>query len=327
MSANKPSSIVRIEHPGPPSVLKYDTVTLPEPGPGDVLINQKAIGVNFLDVFYRNGTFPMDAYPAPIGWEASGIIESVGIGVTDFKVGDRVAYPLSNGAYAEKRFLNGSEIFKLPGDISFDQAASVMVKGLTVHMLVKQSHKLRAGEVVLIHAMTGGVGTLLSDWARSIGATVIGTVGSGAKKDLAQSRGFAHVVNLQSEDFTERVTAITQGKGIDVVYDSIGEATFQRSAALVKEGGSAVLYGWASGLPTIDTEFFEKRKIHYVQPALFKYLTSRSELEAALTEIFDLVRKGVFNLHEPTAYSLVEAATAHGDLESRRTTGSIILRP
>ena len=217
MITNKPTGIVRIERPGPPDVLKYEAITLPQPGTGEVLISQKAIGVNFLDVFFRNGTFPVDTYPAPLGYEASGLVESVGTGVTDFLVGDRVAYPLSNGAYAERRLIKASELFKLPDDISFDQAASVMVKGITAHMLVRKSHQLKAGEVVLIHAMTGGVGTLLSDWARSMGATVIGTVGSAAKKDLALGRGFAHVVNLQSEDFAEVVTTVTHGKGIDVV--------------------------------------------------------------------------------------------------------------
>jgi len=327
MITNKPTGIVRIERPGPPDVLKYEAITLPQPGTGEVLISQKAIGVNFLDVFFRNGTFPVDTYPAPLGYEASGLVESIGTGVTDFLVGDRVAYPLSNGAYAERRLIKASELFKLPDDTSFDQAASVMVKGITAHMLVRKSHQLKAGEVVLIHAMTGGVGTLLSDWARSMGATVIGTVGSAAKKDLALGRGFAHVVNLQSEDFAEVVTTVTHGKGIDVVYDGIGETTFQRSVDLVKDGGSAVLYGWASGMPVIDMDLFEKRKIHYERPAVFKNYTDRREVEVALTEIFALVRKGVFEVQTPTTYSLSEAATAHADLESRKTTGSIILRP
>ena len=327
MNTIKSSGIVRIERPGPPNVLKYEDITLALPGPGEVLINQKAIGINFLDVFQRNGTFPMDTYPAPLGCEASGVVESVGTGVTGFAAGDRVAYPLSNGAYAEKRLLKASEIFKLPADISHDQAASVMVKGITAHMLIKKSHRLKAGEVVLIHAMTGGVGTLLSDWARSIGAIVIGTVGSAAKKQLALQRGFEHVINLQSENFVDAVTTVTDGRGLDVVYDGIGETTFQKSVDLVKEGGSAVLYGWASGMPVVDMERIGKRKIQYVRPAVFEHYADRTEVDAALAEIFDLVRNGVFDLQKPTIYPLSEAAKAHADLESRKTTGSVILRP
>lgn len=327
MSTIKPSGIVRIEQPGPPDVLKYQTVTIQEPGPGEVLINQKAIGVNFVDVFFRNGTFPMNAYPAPVGLEASGVIEYVGTGVKDFAVGDRVAYHSSVGAYAEKKVLNASEIFKLPDDISFDQAATVMVKGLTAHMLLKQSHEIKAGEVVLIHAMTGGVGTLLSEWARSVGATVIGTVGSAAKKELALARGFEHVVDLQSEDFAGNVTKITQGKGIDAVYDGVGEATFQKSIELLRDGGSAVLYGWPSGMPVVDMELIEQRKILFVRAVLNNYLADREKIRLAIVEIFDLLRNGTLNVQKPSIYSLSDAATAHADLESRRTTGSIILRP
>lgn len=318
---------VHIQKSGPPDVLKYHTTTLQPPGPGEVLISQKAIGVNFVDVFFRNGTFPMDTYPAPVGSEAAGVIESVGTGVNNFGIGDRVAYPFSAGAYTERRLLNASEIFKLPEDITFDQAAAVMVKGLTAHMLLKQSYVIKAGDVVLIHAMTGGVGTLLSDWARALGATVIGTVGSAAKKDLALKRGFEHVVNLQSEDFAVIVKAVTHGKGVDVVFDGTGEATFLKSIGLVKEGGSAVLYGWSSGMPVVDKEFLEQRKIQYVHPALYIYLQDRERITAAITEIFDLVRRGIFDVQKPSVYSLADAATAHADLESRKTTGSIILHP
>ncbi len=327
MSTIKSSGIVRIEQTGPPNALKYQTITLKQPGEGEVLINQKSIGVNYVDVFFRNGTFPMDGYPAPVGLEAAGVIEAVGAGVNDFVVGDRVAYYFSPGAYAEKRLLNAGELFKLPDDISFDQAASIMVKGLTVHMLIKQSHEIKAGEVVLIHAMTGGVGTLLSKWARAAGATVIGTVGSAAKKELALRDGFEHVVNLQSEDFADKVISVTEGKGVDVVYDGVGEATFQRSLALVKEGGSAVLFGWPSGMPVIDMELMEQRKIRLVRAVLNNYLADREKMTRAIAEIFELLRKGVFDVQKPSFYSLSDAATAHADLESRKTTGSIILRP
>jgi NADPH2:quinone reductase len=321
------SGIVRIKKPGKPEVLKYEQTEIPRPGEGEVLISQKAIGVNFLDVFFRNGTFPMPAYPALIGLEAAGIVEQTGDGVKDFVAGDRVAYYGSNGAYAERRALPANEIFKLPDDISFDQAASIMIKGMTAHMLLKQSHELKAGEIVLIHAMTGGVGTLLSEWARSIGASVIGTVGSAAKKELALQRGFDHIIDLSAENFTERVKEITDGKDIDVFYDSIGVATFQKSLELVKPGGSAVLYGWASGMPEIDTAFMEQRKITFVQAVLNNYPVYQDKSGKALPEIFSLVRNGVFQLEKPFIYPLSNASQAHADLEERKTTGSVILMP
>ncbi len=327
MNTINPTGIVRIEQPGAPNVLKYHMITLKQPGHGEVLINQKAIGVNFADVFYRNGTFPMESYPAPIGLEASGVIEYVGTGVKDFAVGERVAYYSPPGAYAEKRILKASEIFKLPDDISFDQAASVIVKGFTAYMLLKQSHEVKAGQVVLIHAMTGGVGTLLSNWAKSLGATVIGTVGSATKKELALKRGFDHVVNLQSEDFADKVTGVTQGKGIDVVYDGTGEATFQKSLELIKEGGSAVLYGWPSGMSNVNMDLFEQKNICFVRARLNDYPAYKEKAGKPIAEIFDLVRNGVFDLQKPSIYSLADASTAHADLESRKTTGSIILQP
>jgi NADPH2:quinone reductase len=223
--------------------------------------------------------------------------------------------------------MTSSELFRLPDEISFDQAASVMVKGLTAYMLLKESYPLKAGNVVLIHAMMGGVGTLLSDWARALGATVIGTVGSAAKKELAIKRGFEHVADLQSEDFAEMVKNVTRGKGIDVVYDGTGETTFNKSLFLLKEGGSAVLYGWSSGMPVIDPESIAQRKINFIRAALNSLLPDKEKISKAMAEVFDLLQKGILSLPAPSVYSLTEAATAHADLESRRTTGSIILRP
>ncbi|SFT02192.1 quinone oxidoreductase family protein [Mucilaginibacter polytrichastri] len=327
MNTNKSSGVVSIEHTGSPDVLKYQTTILKEAGEGEVLIAQKSIGVNFVDIFFRNGTFPMEAYPAPIGSEAAGVIEAVGPGVKDFVVGDRVAYPFSVGAYAESRIIPAASLFKLPDDISFDQAAAVLVKGLTAHMLLKQSYGVKAGDIVLIHAMTGGVGTLLSAWARALGAIVIGTVGSATKKELALKRGFEHVVDLQSQDFAEVVNEVTQGKGLDAVYDGTGEATFQKSIELIKAGGSAILYGWLSGMPIINAEEMEQRKIQYVNPALYKYLENREKIALAVTGIFNLVREGILDVQKPTVYALADAAKAHADLESRKTTGSIILKP
>lgn len=325
--ANTETAVVEIREPGTPGVLQYSIQIIRQPGPGQVLIDQKAIGVNFLDVFFRNGTFPLDAYPAPIGMEAAGVIAGVGENVMGFEIGDRVAYFGSPGAYAEKRLLGANELFKLPADISFEQAASLMTKGLTAHMLIKQSHEVKAGQTVLVHATAGGVGTLLSEWCRALGATVIGTVGSAAKKELVLKRGFRHVVDLASEDFAAVVNAVTAGTGVDAVYDGTGAATFQKSLPLIKVGGSAVLYGWPSGMPDIDMELIQKRKLHLVRAILNNYPPYQDKTGKAMAAVFDLVRRGIFNVADPAVYPLAEAAKAHADLESRKTTGSLILKP
>ena len=327
MNNSKSGGIVLIEKPGPPDVLKYQNITLPHPGADEVLIAQKAIGVNFLDIFFRNGTFPVNQYPAPIGLEASGIIEEVGTGVKDFTAGDRVAYYASVGAYAERRVINTNEIFKLPEDISFDQAAAVMIKGLTAHMLIKQSHEVKPGEVVLIHAMTGGVGTLLSQWARALGATIIGTVGSAAKKNVALRRGFNQVIDLASEDLIDTINQYTGGNGVDVVYDGTGKATFEKSVTVVKNGGSAVLYGWPSGMPDIDEDLLMQRNIKFAHVALNDYPLYQDKSGKGMPEIFNLLRNGIFESEQPSIYSLTQVVAAHADMESRRTTGSVILKP
>lgn len=327
MNNSRSGGIVFIEQPGPPNVLKYQNITLQQPGHNEVLIAQKAIGVNFLDIFFRNGTFLMEQYPAPIGFEASGIIEEVGTGVTNFTVGDRVAYYASAGAYAHRRIINTNEIFKLPADISFEQAAAVMIKGLTAHMLIRQSHIVKSGEVVLIHAMTGGVGTLLSQWVRALGATVIGTVGSAAKKNIALRRGFNQVIDLGSEDLIDAVNQYTGGTGVDVVYDGTGKTTFERSLTVLKDGGSAVLYGWPSGMPEINEDLMKQRKIKFAHEALNDYPLYQDKTGKGMPEIFNLLRTGIFEPEQPSIYSLTEVVAAHADMESRKTTGSIVLKP
>lgn len=306
-----------VVHIAQPDVLKYQSVELPEPGPHEVLIRQKAIGVNYLDVFFRNGTFPVNGYPAPVGVEAAGVVVKAGAAVKHFVAGDRVAYYGPFGAYAEKRILDEKELFILPDDISFEQAAAVMVKGLTAHMLLKSSHQVKAGEVVLIHAMTGGVGTILSAWARSLGAKVIGTVGSAAKKTLALQRGFDHVIDLQTEPMTDKV---------DVVYDGTGKDTFYKSLELVKPGGSAILYGWPSGMPDVDMQWMETNRIRFVAAVLNNYPAYQDKSGEGLKEVFDLIRNGVMEV-KPLMYELADATQAHRDLEARKTTGHIILLP
>ncbi len=320
------SGIVLISHPGGPEVLVYETIDVPHPGPHQVLIGQKAISVNFLDVMFRNGRFPLPAYPAPIGLEAAGIIQEIGQDVTDFAIGDKVAYYASSGAYAEKRLIDTTEIFKLPGTISFDQAAAVMVKGLTAKMLVSDSYHIKPGEYVLIHAMAGGVGSLLSAWAQSLGAIVIGTVGNASKKQLMLQRGYLHVIDLQSEDLGLRVNEITNGEGVDVVYDSVGKELFEKSIAVIKAGGSFVSYGGASGWPQADSPQLAQQTIHFVQAALNNYPGYKDRKGAALKEVFELVEKGILDVWQPAVYPLTSASKAHEDLELRKTTGSIILK-
>ncbi len=321
------SGVVRITKPGAPNALAYEQVMLPQPKADEVLLQQKAIGVNFLDIFFRDGRFPMESYPAPIGLEASGVVVAVGTGVTRFSIGDRVAYYNTPGAYAETRLIHEGELFKLPDAITFEQAAASMIKGLTAQMLVKDSYRIKAGDSVLVQAMTGGVGSLLGAWAKSLGATVIGTVGSPAKKQLAIERGFEYVIDLEREDFAERVAAITRGSGVDAVYDSMGKETFGRFVNLVKPGGTIVSYGAATGWPEPDAGMLADRNVHVVQAVLNAYPGYRDKSGKAVQEVFSLVNAGVLNLDHTTFYALADAARAHADLEARRTTGSIVLRP
>ncbi len=326
MNHQKSTGIVRIEKPGPPEVLKYETVELPALQENEVLINQKAIGLNFLDVMFRDGRFPTDAYPATLGLEAAGIIEAIGSGVTGFVMGDRVAYYGTSGAYAEFKIINVADIFKLPEDITFDQAAATMIKGLTAHMLIKESYQVKAGDFVLVQAVTGGVGSLLSAWAKSLGAKVIGTVGSPRKKQLATARGLKYVIDLQNEDFSERVAAITNGKGVDVVYDSTGKETFNQFVKVIIKGGTIVSFGAATGWPEPDLKMMEERGVRYVQGILNNYAGYQNKKSEAVIEVLDRVTEGILHV-EPTIYALSDAARAHADLESRKTTGSIILKP
>ncbi|MFD2893862.1 quinone oxidoreductase family protein [Sphingobacterium arenae] len=324
---HKTTGSVQIKTTGAPDVLEYQQVDLPRPKANEVQIEQQSIGVNFFDLFYRNGSFPVESYPAIIGFEAAGVVKEVGAAVVDYKVGDRVAYYKTFGAYTECRNIDQNEIFKLPHEVSFDLAASVMIKGLTVHMLLKQSHALKAAEVVLIHGMTGGVGSILSQWAKALGANVIGTVGSEAKKKIAEKRGFTQVIDLSSEDLVTAVHSYTHGKGIDVLYDGIGKSTFETSSSILKDGGSAVLYGWASGMPEIDKAQMASRNIKFAFDALNDYWLYQDKSGKALTEIFDLLLNGKIVLESPLVYPLNKAVHAHSDIESRKTTGSVILKP
>lgn len=327
MSTTDQSGVIRINRQGPPSVLEYTSETVGKPANNQVLIRHSAIALNFVDVMFRNGTFPLNHLPATIGVEAAGIVEAVGSEANEWAVGDRVGYYFSLGAYSEKRLINKNELIRLPQDISFDQAASLMAKGLTTRMLVKQAYAVQPGDVVLVHAAAGGVGSLVSRWAKSLGATVIGTVGSASKKALAESQGIDLVIALDSENIAEQVNAMTNGMGVDAVFDGVGKATFGKSVALVKQNGHIVLYGTASGSPQIDADFLASRNISLVQPSVGQYLPDKQSLDLAVGELFEAVRTGVLGEINPTIYPLSEVSRAHDDLEASRTTGSVIFHP
>lgn len=321
---NNKSGVIRINRQGAPSVLEYTTETINEPGENQVVLRQEAIALNFVDVMFRNGSFPLSSFPATIGVEAAGVIEALGQNVTGFVVGDKVGYFSSLGAYAEKRLINAADLIKLPEDVSFDQAASIIAKGLTARMLIKQAYLVKKGDVVLVHAAAGGVGSLVSRWAKALGATVIGTVGNSNKKSFALNHGIDHVVTLDSEDLEKEIQLFTQNKGVDVVFDGVGKATFAPSLKVVKNGGTIILFGSSSGSPDIDEAVLEMNNIKLIRPVLSKYLPDPASVQQASMEMFEALRKGIFGEINPTVYSLKDASKAHQNLESGATTGSVI---
>lgn len=321
------SGVVRINRQGPPSVLEFTTEQVGQPNGNEVLIKQEAIAVNFVDVLFRNGSFSLRQLPATIGVEAAGVVEAVGPEVKYWQVGDRVAYFFSPGAYAGKRLMREEELVKLPDDIGFDVAASLLAKGLTARMLVKQAYAVQPGDVVLVHAAAGGVGSLVSRWAKALGATVIGTVGSAAKKARVADAGIDYVIALDTEDIIAAVKAYTAGKGVRAVFDGVGKATFAPSVEVLQPGGSIVLYGTASGEPQIDSARLAAQQIRLLRPALMQYLPGKQEVAAAVADLFQAYRSGILGNIQTTVYPLAQAAAVHQQLESGATTGSLILHP
>ena len=321
------SGIVTINKQGAPSLLHYVSEIVGAPAHDEVLIQQKAIALNFVDVLFRNGSFPLNHLPATIGVEAAGVIEAVGTAIKDFAVGDRVGYFFALGAYAERRLINANSLVKLPDDVSFDQAASLLAKGLTARMLIKEAYVVKPGDVILVHAAAGGVGSLVSRWAKALGATVIGTVGNSSKKALALSSGVDYVIALDTENIIDQVNLYTNNQSLDAVFDGVGKATFGSSSKLVKQGGSIVLYGTASGEPQIDLAYLKSNSIRLIRPSLSQYLPDKQTIHMAANDLFDALRKGKLGHIKPTIYPLKDAAKAHYDLESSQTTGSIIFHP
>ncbi len=322
---------IRFYRTGDPNVLTLEKVGAGDtaPGVGEACVRHHAIGVNFIDIYHRTGLYPLPL-PSGIGLEAAGVVEAVGGDVTDLQVGDRVAYaggPV--GAYAEVRNIAADRLVKLPDAIDFNTAAAMMLQGLTAQYLLRRTYPVHAGDTVLIHAAAGGVGLMVCQWAKALGATVIGTVSSEAKAALAESHGCDHTIIYTRENFAERVKEITNGAGVAVVYDSIGRDTFQGSLECLRPLGMMVTFGNASGpIPPFDTAELAKRgSLFLTRPTLFTYTAKRQDLLAMAAELFDVVLSGTLRIEVNQTFALADAAQAHSDLAARRTTGSIILLP
>ena len=320
---------IRLHKTGGPEVLSWEDVELPPPAPGEATVRHHAVGLNFIDTYHRTGLYPLPM-PSGIGMEGAGVVEAVGQGVTEVKVGDRVAYaggPV--GAYAEVRNIPAHRLLKLPGSIAFNTAAAMMLQGLTTAYLLRRTYRVQPGDAVLIYAAAGGVGLIACQWAKALGATVIGTVGSAAKADLARVHGCDHVINYSSEDFTRRVRDITGGEGVPVVYDGVGKDTFMGSLDSLRPMGMLVSYGNASGpVEPLDLLLLsQKGSLFVTRPTLMNYTAKRADLEALGAELFDVVGSGKVKIEVNQSYALKDAIQAHRDLEARKTTGSTILIP
>lgn len=320
---------IRMHRNGGPEVMEYVDVEVGEPGPGEARVRHAAIGINFIDVYFRTGLYPQ-ALPAGLGMEGAGVVEAIGTGVTEVQVGDRVAYAgRPNGAYAQCRTMPSSILLRLPDDIDFETGAAMMLQGLTVQYLFKRTYKVQAGDTILFHAAAGGVGLIACQWARALGVHLIGTVGSDAKGELALAAGAAHVINYNKENFVERVLDITKGEKVPVVYDSIGNDTFIGSLDCLRPLGTMVSFGSASGpVPAFSlSELASRGSLFVTRPTLFSYAAKRADLEAMAADLFEMVSSGQVKIDIRQRYPLAEAARAHSELEARATTGSSILLP
>jgi NADPH:quinone reductase len=320
--------VVRVHQHGGPETLKYEEIDVGEPGPGQVKLRQRAIGVNYIDTYQRSGLYKMPL-PFVAGSEGSGDVIAVGPGVTDFKVGDRGAYAGAAGGYASERLMPADRLVKLPDSIDYNTAAAMMLQGMTVRYLLRQTYKVGPGTTMLLHAAAGGIGLIASQWAKHLGATIIGTASTADKMELAKAHGATHMINYKTEDWVARVKELTGGAGVDVVYDSIGKDTYPGSLDCLKPLGLWVTFGNASGAITnFDIlSLSAKGSLYATRPTLGTYVAKREDLLANANELFDVVSKGIVKINVNHTYALKDAAQAHIDLESRKTTGSIVLLP
>jgi NADPH:quinone reductase len=318
---------IRIHEPGGPDALRWDEIDVPSPGPGEAVVRQTVSGLNFIDVYHRSGLYPVPALPAIIGSEGAGIVEAIGDGVSEVAVGDRVAYCMSLGSYTQRRVIPSRVLVRIPATVADDQAAAMMLKGCTVQYLLRRTFAVEAGQTILFHAAAGGCGLIACQWAKHLGATVIGTVSTPEKAELAKAHGCDHVIVSTQESFVDRVKALTNGSGVPVVYDSIGKQTFMDSLDCLQPRGLMVSFGNASGAvdPFSPAVLAAKGSLYLTRPTLATYIQTRTELEETAAELFDVVSKGVVKVEVNQRYPLEDAAQAHRDLESRKTTGSTVL--
>jgi NADPH2:quinone reductase len=324
------TGVVRVHEVGGPEVLRFEETDVGSPGAGQVLIRQTAVGLNYIDVYFRSGLYPSPQLPFTPGLEGAGVVEAVGEGVSELREGQRVAYAAPPiGAYAERRVMPADRLVALPDGISDDQAAAMMLKGMTARYLLRRTYPVEAGQTILFHAAAGGVGSIASQWAKHLGVTVIGTVGSDAKAELAQQNGCAHVIRYDREDVAARVREITGGKGVPVVYDAVGQATFDASLDCLAPLGMLVSFGQSSGkIPPVDLGILsQKGSLYITRPTLMTYTAARSDLVDSANELFDVVQSGAVKIQINLRLPLRDAAEAHRALEGRRTTGSTLLLP
>jgi NADPH2:quinone reductase len=321
---------IRIHEHGGPEVLRWEEVPMPSPGPGEALVKHAAVGLNYIDIYFRTGLYKPPALPATIGMEGAGTVEAVGEGVTDLKPGDRVAYATAPiGAYAQYRTLKADRLVKLPDAIGFEMAAAMMLQGMTAEYLLRRTFKVQPGQTILIHAAAGGVGLIMCQWAKHLGATVIGTVSSDEKAALAKAHGCDHPIVYTREDFQPRVKEITGGKMLPVVYDSVGRETFMKSLDCLAPLGLMVSFGNASGaVPPFEIGLLAaKGSLFLTRPTLASYTAKREDLAASAAALFEVVQKGAVKIEVNQRFPLKDAAEAHRALEGRRTTGSTVLIP
>ncbi len=320
---------IRIHQYGGPEVMQWDEVEIGAPGAGELRLRHLAVGVNYIDTYHRTGMYPVGEFPAVIGMEACGEVVAVGDDVSEFAMGDKVAYANPIGAYAEERLITAERVVKVPEAIAPQTAAAMMLQGMTVRYLLNVTYRVGPETTLLFHAAAGGVGLIACQWAKHLGATIIGTVGSEEKAELAKEHGCTHTINYRSEDFVARVKELTGGKGVDVAYDSIGKDTYPGSLDCIKPLGLWVSFGAASGpIPNFDIGILSKKgSLFATRPTLFTYTASREDLVASANDLFDLVRRGIVKIPVNQTYPLKEAAAAHRDLEARKTTGSTVLLP
>jgi NADPH:quinone reductase len=320
---------IRVHKHGGPEVLKFERIEVGDPGPGEVKIRQTAIGLNFIDIYQRSGLYPQPSLPFIPGSEAASVITAVGPGVRDLKVGRHVAYAGVTGAYTEERLIAADRVVKIPKGVSDETAAAIMLKGMTAQYLLRRTYKVGRDTTLLFHAAAGGVGLIACQWAASLGATVIGTVGSAGKALIARAHGCDYVINTREEDFIAKVKEYTKGKGVDVVYDSIGKDTFPGSLDCLKPLGMWVVFGQSSGpVPEFKiTLLSQKGSLFATRPSLHHYTETRKDLVATANDLFEVIANGKVRIAVNQTYALADAAKAHRDLEERLTTGSTVLLP